>query len=261
MPYLLWVMVLPAFCLGAATNPVRPLAFLFFYKEEATDLASLFRGLFGYMRWWTLPSLFVAVLAFVSVDAGRMEAHLKSGRFGFKKPFKRINDAFPAVFFSQLFMFVFLALYILLDSGLLALVHIIFSSSGMPPTTFELVVAVVIQIALFAFVALLFPAVLMFVPCSLILGYPLRESASCTVRMFRDVWFKLFAAVLVPLLIGFVPISILMLYDVPAWIVSAVCMVFYLFAGHYYFCLAFTAFYDLTGAERRDNLRGFHIIK
>jgi hypothetical protein len=223
--------------------------------------ADILGKVFGNLTWWTVPILFAALLMFASLQSGFIESNLKSGRFGFRKPYKRINDTFFAVLPAVSIVFGGRLFYILLDTGLISLIHVIFSGSGAPPNVADIIFVVIVQIFLFLLFALLFSAAALFVPCSLILGYPARESASYAIRLFRDIWLKFFTAALIPVLIGFVPITILALYEVNWLIQAGVNTLFYLFAGHYYGCLAFTAFYELTGTERRDNLRGFHNIK
>jgi hypothetical protein len=111
---------------------------------------------------------------------------------------------------------------------------------------------------MYLFFVFLFSGVFLFLPSSLILGYKARGSAGYAVELFRDMWLKYFVAAVLPLLFAFLPMAVMSLYAVPWYVEVPVNLIFYTLVGHYYICLAFTAFYEKTGFERRDNLRGFH---
>jgi len=269
--YVIWAWIPAAVLPAFIGNPLGPLTFLFKYYElcSSPDFAgtpesvgkpylTLIKGVFGNITWWTLPLFFLVILFFVSFHVGLIETHLKSGRFGYRKPFKRINDSITAVFPVVVFLFVCLTVFIFLDSGLILLLHTIISGTNNLPNAGDIAVVSILQVALYVFFVWIFAAATLFIPCSLILGYPTRGSAGYAVTLFRDIRKGYFTAAFLPLLFAFLPLSILTIYNVPDFVMIIVNTVFYALAGHYYNCLAFTAFYEHTGLERRDNLRGFH---
>lgn len=258
MPYFFFVALIPSAILGFFGAPFANI--LYFYDNFDVPIRPMPAGfkdvlddMFGYFsNGGILIAKFALSLIFVSLLIGLMERHLRSGRFGFKHPIRRINDSILAllpVFLTGLITQILLSL---ISSGIVTLSHYIFSDFGSTPTIMSWTVSIIAFIMLQLLVVNIYSMCLLIPPTYMITGYPYMSSASYATKLRHQESFKIFFACLWPYLVIFVIGLICRLvrfFDVP---VNILCYVFV----YLYFCsLSMTVYYELSGTERMDYKR------
>jgi len=209
--------------------------------------------MFGYFdNGWILILKFSLSLLIISLILGLMERHLRSGRFGYKNPLRRINESLLALLPIFIVMLIVQILFSLISSGVVVLGHYIFSEFGNSPNVLSWSITIVIIIALQLLIIEIYSICLLVPPVYMITGYPYTSSLSYAAKLRHEESFKIFFACLWPFLIIFVlglVSRLVKILTIPIHIVS------YLYIYLYFCSLSMTAYYELTGTERMDYRR------
>ena len=258
LPYFFFVALIPSVILGFFGTPFANV--LYFYDNFDVPIKAMPIGfkdvlddMFGYFdNGWVLIAKFALSLVFVSLIVGLMERHLRSGRFGFKHPIRRINDSMLALLPIFIAGLITQILFSLISSGIVTLAHYIFSQFGSTPTILSWTVSIIAVVAIQLVVVEIYSMCILIPPTYMITGYPYLSSASYSTKLRHQDAFKIYFACLWPYLVIFV-IGLLgrivSFVDVP---VNILCYVFL----YLYFCsLAMTAYYERSGTERMDYRR------
>lgn len=258
LPYFFFVALIPSVILGFFGAPFANI--LYFYDNFDVPIRPMPVGfkdvlddMYGYFdNGWILITKFALSLIFVALIMGLMERHLRSGRFGFKHPIRRINDSLLALLPVFIAGLVIQILSSLISSGVVTLAHYIFSGFGSTPTILSWTISIITVVALQLVVVDIYSMCLLIPPTYMIIGYPYLSSASYATKIRHGESFKIFFACLWPYLVVFVIGLIgrmVSIFDIP---VNILCYVFL----YLYFCsLSMTVYYELSGTERMDYRR------
>ncbi|HEY8424231.1 MAG TPA: hypothetical protein VIL23_05710 [Clostridia bacterium] len=257
-PYFCLVALIPSCILGIFHTPLSNILFL--YENNHTPIKSMPVGflqvlsdMFGYFdNKWFLITQFGLSLIFVSLIIGLMERHLRSGRFGYRHPLRRINESFLGVLPIFITLLIIQILFSLISSGAVVLAHYIFSDFGKAPNALSWSITIVIIIALQLLIIEIYSIMLLIPPVYMITGYPYTSSISYATQLRHKESFKLFFACLWPFLVVFVlglVGRLIKILIIPFNILS------YLYLYLYFCSLSMTAYYELTGTERMDYRR------
>ncbi|HEY8390416.1 MAG TPA: hypothetical protein VIL26_05645 [Clostridia bacterium] len=258
LPYFFFVALIPAAILGFFGPPCSNI--LYFYENfnvpispMPTGFKEVLNDMFAYFKnGWILITQFSISLIFVSLIIGLMERHLRSGRFGFKRPLRRINDSLLALLPVFITALVVEILFSLISSGIVTLAHYIFSDFGRTPTILSWTVSIIAFIALQLLVIEIYSICLLVPPTYMIAGYPYLSSISYATKLRHEDSFKIYFACLWPYLVIFLVglvSRMLNLLDIP---INILC---YVFVYLYFSSLSMTVYYERTGTERMDYKR------
>lgn len=258
LPYFFFIALIPSVVMGLFGSPISH--FLFFYGFASKPIEAMpggftriLREMFGmFDNGWILVAELFLLLLFSSLLFGIVGRHLRSGRFGIKHPFSRINDSLPAVLPIIIAIVIIQILFALVSSGIVTLSHYLFSSFGNPPTIFSWTVSIILIVALQLVIIDIYSMCLLIPPVYTIVGYPYRSSASYATKLRHKDSFKIFFACLWPYLVMFtfgLIGKVIGFYTIP---VNILCYT-YLFL--YFVSLAMTSYYELSGTERMDYKR------
>lgn len=257
-PYFCLVALVPSAFSGFFGSPISNI--LFFYDNYKTPIEAMPTGyvqvlsdMFGYFdNGWLLLAGFGLALVFVSLIIGLMERHLRSGRFGYKNPLRRINESLLAILPLFLVVLVVQILFSLISSGIVVLGHYIFSKFGSSPTILSWSITIIVIIALQLLIIEIYSICLLIPPVYMITGYPYASAISYAAKLRHKEAFKIFFACLWPFFVVFVLGLLSRLAIFLAIPINILCYVFL----YLYFCsLSMTAYYELTGTERMDYRR------
>jgi hypothetical protein len=257
-PYFFLVALVPSAFLGFFGAPLSNI--LFFYDNFKTPIEDMPAGflqvlsdMFGYYdNGWILLTKFGLTLIFISLIIGLMERHLRSGRFGYRNPLRRINESLLAILPLFLVVLVVQILFSLISSGIVVLGHYVFSEFGSNPTILSWSVTIIIIVALQLLIIEIYSICLLIPPIYMITGYPYRSAVSYAAKLRHKDAFKIFFACLWPYLVVFVLGLVSRLVSFLAIPINIICYGFL----YLYFCsLSMTAYYELTGTERMDYRR------
>lgn len=257
-PYFCLVALVPAVFFGLYGAPLSNI--LFFYDNTNVPIDAMPYGfiktlsdMFGYFdNGWILITKFAVAILFFSLIIGLMERHLRSGRFGYKSPLKRINESLLAVLPIFIAALIIQILFSLISSGIVVLGHYLFSKFGYPPTALSWSITIVIIIALQLLIIDIYSICLLVPPVYMITGYPYVSSISYATLLRHKDTFKIFFACLWPYLVVFVLGLISRLVKV---LIIPFNILSYLYLILYFCSLSMTAYYELTGTERMDYRR------
>ncbi|HEY8444155.1 MAG TPA: hypothetical protein VIL24_05100 [Clostridia bacterium] len=257
-PYFCLIALVPSIVFGLFGAPLSNI--LFFYDNFNVPIDAMPYGflkvlsdMFGYYdNGWYLVTKFGLSLIIISLIIGLMERHLRSGRFGFKNPIRRINESLLAILPLLILVMVIQILFSLIASGLVVLGHYVFSEFGRNPTLLSWSITIVIILGLQLSIIDIYSLCLLVPPVYIITGYPYASSISYAVQLRHKDSFKIFFACVWPYFVVFVLGLIGRLVKV---LIIPFNIISYLYLILYFCSLSMTAYYELTGAERMDYRR------
>lgn len=261
-PYFILVALIPSALMGLYSTP---LGHIFYFYDYANNIISpmpkgyveIINDMFGYFpHLWMIIVDFALMLIFASLIMGLMERHLRSGRFGFRQPFRRINDSLLALLPVTLALIIVQVLFSFIASGIVALSHYIFADFGAPPTAWAFIVSITV-ICVLQLILIIFYSMGILIPSTyMIVGYPYFSSVSYASKLRQKDAFSLFVACFVPFFVVFIIGVLGRLIDQLLWLdLRIVNTISYTYLFLYFTSLSMTAYYELSGTERMDYRR------
>jgi hypothetical protein len=257
-PYFCLVALAPAAFFGIFGAPLSNILFFYDHSNIAIDampygFVKTLSDMFGYFdNGWILVTKFAVALIFISLIIGLMERHLRSGRFGYRNPLRRINESLLAVLPVFIAALIIQILFALMSSGLVVLGHYLFSKFGQPPNLLSWSVTIIIILALQLLIIDIYSICLLVPPVYMITGYPYTSSISYATVLRHKEPFKIYFACLWPYLVVFV---LGLIGRLVKFLIIPVNILSYLYIILYFCSLSMTAYYELTGTERMDYRR------
>lgn len=248
---LILMAIVPAVVLGFFARPSNFIVFLTKYKPADIvtygDMLELVRPV-NNMIWM----LVIVPVCFICIGLmyGLLEHHMRMGRFGGRNIFYRLNYGLGAIAVPFLVMLVIYIAWIYLTISVLYLSHYIFYvqiGSSAAAIALAAVISVGMQWLLLFFVSL----VLIWPPVLQISGYGFADSWYYQLKMLSGNQLKFQFALLIPIVINAVIVIIFELFVAPRFMVY-IYMLCFLFLLIYLVSLSMTAYFEITGTERKD---------
>lgn len=244
--YLLMFSLIPALLLGLLTNPANGADFL-----RDFSMLNEFSDIFGSISELNWKSALIAIavipviLIFLSAMCGCISRHMRRGRYGFDKFFRRVNNNILYAFIILISLIIALQLVALFSSAF-TIMWIKFFGNGRVGMALSAVTLIVLW-GIFLMIASL---CVVWLPTMTITGLNPIKALAESMRSSKGNYWKLFIAVLLPLVPYFGVAIPLSFFEVTAR--QLVFVVLNLLLLPYYITLMYTAYCDINDIDRED---------
>jgi len=269
---LLVVAIIPAVLLGLFTSPFTFISFLPLYygTVDGTSFNSIFDMLMfpNYINLvFPYIILILFLILFLSYGLGTVEKHFKTGKRGFTRPLRAMNNSALPILKTVPIMLVALMLTVLIQTAIITLIRHSISGLSNAPLPIDSILVTTVSAVSFGLVLMASIFAGVWAVIIQIYGYSFKEAFIETIRAVRKKWGSLFLGLLIPitLLVSAQVIynSFLVFEDVTweSWLAGFVSVMINLFILIYYMAYIPVSVYHMNNLERRDNqppyLRGF----
>lgn len=255
----IWILslvnILTATVLGFFTKPMISLAYFPGYKDmNVNSFLDIFLMMFNDKALTKVfPLIIIFVMLFFSccISLSIIEKHFRVGKLMLKTPFKQINNYFLPVLLCLVILSLIIFVYGLLQSGMISLLHLIFSGSDVP-SVINVIIAPVISLGLFVLVMFFGCSAMYWAPLMMIYGYSFRDACAEALRMFSNHKLQVLWGIIFPFVAVAIVESVFLMFKPMFAICVAVNSLLYLFLIIYVVCFTMVSLFDITGLTRRD---------
>lgn len=254
----LFILALPVSVLVGFFDIYRPISFFEACRNSSFasywDMFSKFVNL-NWVSLATFLAFIPLVVLTISVCLAGEEFHMRTGKFSFKKAFKRIWYYFIPVLLLTLLFIIICAAIVFLVPAINYFIYYMTSASGnvMNKTTLVLCLAVTLIFGAIAFVFL--TIFLNAVGYIAINNYSVKSALSFSLSQLEGRFFKFFINLLVPFVL-IIPV---------VWLTNefsfypAIAAVLFDLQLTFSLTLSMVTYFSLTGTQRKDNTTGYFI--
>lgn len=248
-----------AVVLGIFTKPMGSLSYLAAYSQTAVrgfpDMFWLIFNRYATKYVYPLVLILSSLVFCTSLCLSIIEKHFRVGKLLLVSPLKQINIYFLPVALSFILLSLILALYGMVQTGVLTLLHGLISGWGYP-SVLNLILAAVISLALFVLFVLAACSTMYWAPMMVIYGFSFRDAAASSLRLIDGKTGRILAGLLFPFLLVAVLESVFSFIP-NKYVCAALGVAEYLFLIMYVIAYIMVSMFDLSGMERRDEKNKF----
>ena len=243
-----------ALALGVFTKPMASLSYIGEYaSSDIKGFADIFWLIFNkYATKYVYPIvlIFVALVFSSALSLSVIEKHFRVGKLMLRAPLGQINNYFLPVVISYTILALIMALYGIIQTGLVALLHVLLSGWGQP-TVFNAVIAAILSLGLFVLSMWAACSAMYWTPIMVIYGFSFRDAAAASIRLLDGNMFGILCGLILPFVI------VAVLQNAFCFIPNAVVLIvlavlLYLFLIMYVMSFIMVSMFGLSKMERRD---------